>query len=80
MSHGRLEQLIKMINQIARNNPCNGDDNASAEVVLSHVRKFWAKPMKQDIIAHLEQGGEGLDPVATEAVRSLQATQNTESS
>lgn len=76
MSGTRLDQLIKMINQIAINNPCNGDVAASSEVVLGHIRKFWARPMKRDIVAHLEQGGEGLEPAALEAVRTLQAEQN----
>lgn len=72
MSDERQEKLVRMINQIALNNPCNGDTEASAAAVLGHVRKFWARPMKRDIIACVEQGGAELEPAALQAVRALQ--------
>ena len=72
MSHNSTEQLVKMLNQIATNNPCAGDTDKAAEVVAGHVQKFWAKSMKASIIGYVHDGGEGLNAVAESAVRQLQ--------
>jgi len=71
MSHNSTEQLVKMLNQIAINNPCAGDQDKAAEVVAGHVKKFWAKSMKDGIIGYVHDGGEGLCSVAKSAVRRL---------
>lgn len=65
------EHLVKMINQIAENAPKKDSPEATAEAVAAHVRKFWAKPMKQSIKRHAESGGEGLNALAMNAVKQL---------
>lgn len=67
MSQDQLGSLIKMINQIA-DNAGNGEN---VDAVASHVARFWARPMKQQIVAHLHGGGDGLNPVAKQAVQQL---------
>jgi len=67
----QTETLVKMINQIADNAPKKGGPNDTARVVAGHVQKFWAKPMKAEIKAHLAGGGDGLNEVAASAVRQL---------
>ena len=69
MSNDQLNHLIKMINQIA-DNAGAGDDVAA---VANHIKRFWARPMKLRIIEHLGQGGEGLNPVAKQAVEQIAA-------
>ncbi|EGG99914.1 hypothetical protein imdm_444 [gamma proteobacterium IMCC2047] len=67
MSHNNLDHLVKMINQIAENMG-NGED---VEAVASHVTRFWARPMKQQIVQHYRLGGDGLNSVAKQAVQQL---------
>ncbi len=68
MAHDKNQQLIKMINQIALNNAYDDDVDRAADAVASHVRKFWAKSMKEDIQALADAGGEGLNEIARAAV------------
>lgn len=41
--------------------------------IANHLAKFWPPSMRKKIIEHLEQGGEGLDPLVKEAVERLRA-------
>lgn len=64
------EKMIHMANQIARffiSQP--GSDQA--EKVANHLRDFWEPRMREQLLAHVAQGGNGLDPLALEAVRKL---------
>lgn len=67
----QIDTLVKMINQIADNAPRQETPEATAEAVASHLKKFWAKPMKHEMRAYVEAGGVGLNEVAAEAVRRL---------
>lgn len=67
----RVEQLVKMLNQIAANTPRKESPDATAETIATHVKKFWAKPMKRDIKGYVESGGEGLSEMALVAVGKL---------
>ena len=49
MSHSPVETLIKMINQIAANNRAY-EDKEAAERVASHIKRFWARKMKEDLV------------------------------
>jgi formate dehydrogenase subunit delta len=44
--------------------------------VADHLRKFWDPVMRKQIIEHLHAGGEGLEPMAREAVQRLAAQQS----
>ncbi len=64
------DRLIYMANQIGtffasqpRTDP--------ADRIADHLAKFWDPSMRKKIVAHLEQGGEGLDPLVKDAVRQL---------
>lgn len=65
-----LEKLIYMANQIARNFAVMGEAEAIS-AVATHIHDFWDPRMKAMIFAHLDSGGEGLDPVAREALTQL---------
>ncbi|GAA5176355.1 MULTISPECIES: formate dehydrogenase subunit delta [Halomonadaceae] len=69
MSDQQLQQLIKMVNQIAANQ--HGEKAQAAQRVAMHLQKFWARSMKARIIAYLDDDGSDLSPLAREAVACL---------
>lgn len=69
MSRSQLDSLIHMANQIAANNTHFGE--AAAEYVATHIKKFWARSMKNQIIAYLQQDGSQLSPLAQQAIERL---------
>lgn len=71
MSHNQLDTLIRMINQIAANNGAYQTDEA-AERVAAHIKRFWARSMKQLIIEHNQSGGGEPNPIAKLAVEKLE--------
>lgn len=71
MENATLSSLIKMVNQIADNNVHVGTQEDAANAVASHITRFWARPMKQQINDYLAQGGEELNDIARQAVTQL---------
>ncbi|WP_261844424.1 formate dehydrogenase subunit delta [Aliamphritea ceti] len=71
MGNATLSSLIKMVNQIADNNVHVGTADDAAAAVASHITRFWARPMKQQINAYLSEGGEELNDIARLAVTQL---------
>ena len=71
MSAGELARLIRMANQIAT--AFEGQGGQAARDTAGHIRAFWARPMREDIVRHLQAGGEGLNPTARAAVEALTA-------
>ncbi len=69
MSDQQLQNLIKMVNQIAVNQ--HGDESQAAQRVATHLQKFWARSMKAQIIAYLDDDGTELSPIAREAIVCL---------
>ena len=39
--------------------------------IASHIKKFWDPRMRNAVFAHIEQGGDGLDPLVKEALLHL---------
>lgn len=71
MSDQQLQNLIKMINQISDNNLHHGDEGEAAEVVAAHIKKFWARSMKQQITDYATSDGVELNSVSRLAVKRL---------
>ena len=65
-----LERLVYMANQIAKNLATMGVEKAAVETA-DHIHAFWDPRMKSMIFARLDAGGEGLDPIALEAIHML---------
>ncbi|MEO8669102.1 MAG: formate dehydrogenase subunit delta [Bauldia sp.] len=65
-----LPRLVYMANQIGKFFVSADGPRAAADIA-DHLQKFWAPPMRAEIIAHLAAGGEGLDPAVRDAVASL---------
>ena len=66
------DKLIYMANQIGKFFVSQGPGKAPA-AIAEHMTKFWEPRMRAAIIAHLEAGGTGLDPLVREAVDKLRA-------
>lgn len=64
------EKLVRMANQIAAFFRTQDEASAPA-MVADHLVKFWEPRMRETIIAHGQAGGEGLDPIAAQAVALL---------
>jgi formate dehydrogenase subunit delta len=64
------DKLVAMANQIGRFFGTQPGETAVGDV-SGHLRKFWDPRMRNAIIAHLDAGGSGLDPVVRDAVEQL---------
>jgi formate dehydrogenase subunit delta len=63
-------KLIYMANQIGKF-WLSQDKATAADAIATHIRKFWDPRMRARIVAHLAEGGEGLDPAVRDAVAQL---------
>lgn len=69
-SPAELQTLVKMANQIAANFSFHDD---AVERIVSHLQRFWAPSLRQQMIHHVAAGGAGLDDLALQAARKLTA-------
>jgi formate dehydrogenase subunit delta len=70
MSHNTKNRLIYMANQIGAFFATQGHDKA-VPGIADHIAKFWDPRMRAQIFAHVEHGGEGLNPLVKEAIERL---------
>ena len=63
-------KLIYMANQIGKFFATQGPEQGAAGTA-DHIKKFWDPRMRATILAHLQAGGQGLDPVARAALERL---------
>lgn len=70
MANEQLNQLVKMVNQIANNNSHQTEEE-SVDLILNHLKKFWALSMKKQIIEYAKQDENELTPLAQKAVLEL---------
>ncbi|WDE12219.1 formate dehydrogenase subunit delta [Thalassomonas haliotis] len=71
MPSAKVNNLIKMVNQIAANICFQSSEQEVVVKIANHLQLFWAKSMKQDIIEYYQQDGEGLSDLAGQAVARL---------
>ncbi|MFC0238874.1 MULTISPECIES: formate dehydrogenase subunit delta [Rhodopseudomonas] len=64
------DRLVYMANQIGAFFRSQGADKA-VPGIAEHLKKFWEPRMRSAIIAHLDAGGEGLEPEVRAAVEAL---------
>ena len=60
-----------MANDIAANLSANPNRAAAVETMVVHLQRFWEPVMRLAIVRHLHAGGEGLDPLARDAIAAL---------
>ncbi|MFZ0559388.1 MAG: formate dehydrogenase subunit delta [Methylovirgula sp.] len=70
MSHNTENRLVYMANQIGAFFETQGHDKA-VPGIADHIAKFWDPRMRAKIFAHVEHGGEGLNPLVKEAIETL---------
>lgn len=63
-----VEQLIKMLNQIAENFSFHDDE---VDRIEDHLKRFWAPSMQQKLIEFDASHGAELKPAAREALTRL---------
>ncbi|MBK9656509.1 MAG: formate dehydrogenase subunit delta [Rhodanobacteraceae bacterium] len=66
----KLEKLVRMANEIARNLRSQPGDQA-VTATAEHLRHFWTPGMRASLIEHAQAGGAGLDSIALQALRTL---------
>jgi len=62
--------LVRMANQIA-SNAAHKPHDVAVERTSAHLREFWHPSMQRTLLAYVDAGGEGLDPIALGAVLAL---------
>lgn len=66
------DKLVYMANQIGKFFAHQGEAKAIAGIA-DHIAKFWDPRMRKAILAHIDAGGAGLDPLALKAVQQLRS-------
>ncbi len=66
-----IDHLVKMANQIETFFRANPDRNNAVDGIANHMKRFWDPRMRNKIIAHLQEGGDGLGELVREAVKRL---------
>ena len=67
----RVDRLVSMANDIGAFFNGEPDKTEAARGVASHVRRFWDPRMRREIVAHLENGGAGLEEPARTGIKLL---------
>jgi formate dehydrogenase subunit delta len=66
-----VHHLVKMANDIANFFNSEPDHQVALDGVSGHIRRFWDPRMRRAIIKWLdESNGEGLQPLALEALKA----------
>ena len=66
-----IEHLTNMANDIGAFFHAEPVREEGVNGMVNHLRKFWTPRMLQQIVEHLRQGGEGLEELPRQAVKSL---------
>tara|TARA_R110000772_G_scaffold73551_1_gene160845 strand:+ start:248 stop:466 length:219 start_codon:yes stop_codon:yes gene_type:complete len=72
VSDQQLNNLIKMLDQIIANNLHHGDDEKVTDIAADHLNKFWARSMKQQIIAYAIENPAELSALARSTIAKLE--------
>ena len=64
------DKLVMMANQIGKFFASQGA-GVAVPGIAEHIKKFWEPRMRNAIFAHIDAGGEGLDPPVREALETL---------
>ncbi|MBL4764531.1 MAG: formate dehydrogenase subunit delta [Colwellia sp.] len=71
MSTSQIQHLISMINQISSNNNYKKSDEETASFVANHIRSFWARSMKEQILQYAAEDGSELSNASRIALTQL---------
>ena len=65
-----VQKLVSMANQIGDFFKAQPEDKAIVGIA-DHIVKFWSRPMKEPIFAHMKAGGKDVHPLVEKALRRL---------
>ena len=65
-----VEQLVKMVNQIAENFSFHDD---AVDRIVDHLQRFWAPSMQKKLIESGRLEGAELKPAARDALKRLES-------
>ena len=65
-----LENLVYMANQIG-SFFASQKDQEPVVGIADHIKKYWDPRMRKQIFAHIDAGGEGLNPTVLQALQRL---------
>ena len=68
-----IDNLVHMANRIGEFFQSMPDHDEAAHEIAQHLSKFWEPRMRQAIIAHVQEGGEGLSELSKDAIKQLTA-------
>lgn len=71
-----IERLVTMANDISHYFAADPDHAAGAAAIADHLKKFWEPGMRKQIVAHVADGGEGLEPLTRMGVQKLAELDN----
>ena len=67
----KTQRLVEMANDIGAFFAAESDREQAVAGVVGHLQKFWDPRMRRAIVAHLGNGGDGLDELARSAIELL---------
>jgi formate dehydrogenase subunit delta len=66
-----VHHLVTMANQIGTFFASYPDQEEASSEIASHLQRFWAPPMRRQLLEHVEQNeGEGLNPPVLASIRT----------
>lgn len=65
-----IENLVKMANQIGAFFEAEPDREQAMRDIAAHLKRFWEPRMRSAIIAHVDQGGAGLNEIVASAIQA----------
>jgi formate dehydrogenase subunit delta len=67
-----IDHLVQMANRIGEFFQAMPDHGEAVAGTAQHLRKFWAPPMRQQLLEHVGTAGSaGLHPLVAEAIEGL---------
>jgi formate dehydrogenase subunit delta len=69
----KIEQLITMANQIGTFFKSSPDQEQAKQDIVMHLKRFWALTMRLQLLEHVQQDGQGLEPLVKQAILEHQA-------
>ncbi|MEP7245494.1 MAG: formate dehydrogenase subunit delta [Gammaproteobacteria bacterium] len=66
-----IDPLIKMANEMSTFFATEGGEEHGAELMATHLRRYWEQRMRREIIAHYRRGGGGLNELSLKSVGML---------
>ena len=73
-----IDHLVTMANQIGTFFASYPDRQEASQEIASHLKRFWAPRMRQQLFAHIDaEGGTDLAPLVREAIAAHRAERAT---